>query len=159
MNELTPRQAAAQCGVSIRTMRRWLTAGELDGAHRDAEGHWQIPPTAIVGRLKPSKPEQPELPELNATRDELGQVRDELNATRLELATERANREALELVANERLDRVRSAERRADVAERNLHELIGKMPQLGPGPATPTPAPTPAEPTEHPRRRWWNRGA
>lgn len=159
MNELTPRQAAEQCGVSIRTMRRWLNAGELEGARRDADGHWQIPPTALMGRLKPSTPEQPTLPELNATRDALADVRDELNATLIELATERANREALELVANERLERVRNAERRADMAERNLSELIGKIPQLGPGPSTPAPTPTPAEHTEHPRRRWWNRGA
>ena len=40
---LTTGQAAALCGVSVRTLKRWLERGELAGYRLPGSGEWRIP--------------------------------------------------------------------------------------------------------------------
>ena len=50
---LSVKEVAEACGVSLRTVRRWLANRELEGAFQDPEGEkkWHIPPLSILDRL------------------------------------------------------------------------------------------------------------
>jgi len=53
---LTRKQAAEACRVSLRTVSRWLVAGQLSGAYQDANDVWHIPVTAVVPHLPKKAP-------------------------------------------------------------------------------------------------------
>lgn len=168
---LTPREAAERCRVSIRTMRRWLAAGELEGAFRTADGHWNIPPHALMGRLPRSKPAPEPTPVVAAPTSP--PVGDAIVELRLELAIERERRAAAEQLADER---GRRADELGQALERALGALEAHTRQLGAGTVPVVDAPVPvvdapsgsaAEPTPvvnapsgpgpSVRRRWWHR--
>lgn len=58
---LTVKEVAEACDVSLRTVRRWLSNRELEGAFQDPEGErrWHVPPLAILDRL-PSEADRDE---------------------------------------------------------------------------------------------------
>lgn len=131
---LTPREAAERCRVSLRTMRRWLAAGELEGATRDDEGRWHIPPAAILGRLPTGA--VPEAPPPSS---------DELAELRAALELERTRRQAAERLAD--------AERaRAEAVERALEDVSLALRALSAG--TETGAAQPPPEPERRRRRF-----
>lgn len=138
---LTPPQAAKACRVSLRTFRRWLAAGELEGAYRDEDGYWHIPKTSILGRLPTGAP-----PEAEPARDDDDGMGSYVARLLSELEVERARRHAAEAIAD--------AERaRADAVERALEDVGLALRALAAGATDDD-----AEPTEGtPRRRRWGR--
>lgn len=128
---LTPKQAAEACRVSLRTVRRWLSAGELEGAYRDPEGNWHIPHAAIIDRLPAGA-----AAEETDTRTRVA-LRVELEHARNELELERTKRIGAERLAE-------AAERLADAERRRADDLSSALKALMPGP-------------EAPRRRWGRR--
>lgn len=54
-------EAARRCGIGRATMTRKLQAGEIAGATRNDEGHWQVPLTGLLAAgLRPDRPTPPE---------------------------------------------------------------------------------------------------
>lgn len=51
---LTTTEAANRCGVSSRTLLRWLTAGQMPG-QQTAGGHWRVAESALIGLLPPGQ--------------------------------------------------------------------------------------------------------
>jgi two-component system response regulator VicR len=49
LNAFTTGQAATICGVSVRTLKRWLQRGDLNGYRLPSSGEWRIPRPELVG--------------------------------------------------------------------------------------------------------------
>ena len=125
-------EAARHSPRSIATLRRWLAAGTIAGAERDAvTGAWVIPITALVeaGAWPSTTPPDPEAESAasDALQDALAQV-DALTA--IARASDDQAREALAAADVER--RLREA------AERNAEDLRTALRMLEAGP-TPSP--------------------
>lgn len=156
-------EAARRCGIGRATMTRRLQAGEIAGATRNDEGHWQVPLTGLLAAgLRPDRPTLLEDDEQDA--DDTGQSDDiaaavELAELRGQLALERARREAAEQLADERaarIDDLRHVLRALEAPTDPAHE---EEPQANqPAQADQDPArSTPAQPegVAGRLRRWW----
>jgi hypothetical protein len=157
---LTPAQAARAVRRDIRTVRRWLAAGMLEGAYRDAAGGWHIPRAALLEHLpagaSPDAPSStPDTPSAAPVdRDELERLRAEVAELRLRVAhVDELRRADAELR--------RALEANLDDARQALRMLEARPagPVMGApsGPVMPTP-PTP-EVAPPRRRRWARRGS
>jgi excisionase family DNA binding protein len=51
-NRFTTSQAADLCGVSVRTLKRWLERGELTGYRLPMSGEWRIPRQELVAFME-----------------------------------------------------------------------------------------------------------
>ncbi|WP_130799766.1 helix-turn-helix transcriptional regulator [Streptomyces otsuchiensis] len=154
--ELTQREAAAACGVSVSTIRRRRTDGAFPGAHQDEARGWLIPvPDLLAAGLRLNAPAGPD-PAAPPAGEDAAALRERL--AEAERGRERAEVEAAhlrELVAAQR-------EHLADSRRALLALTAGptaRVPEQADGQevAEPTPAgaesaPAPAE--ESPRRRW-----
>jgi ribonuclease D len=124
-------EAARHSPRSVATLRRWLAAGTIAGAERDAAGAWAIPVAALVeaGAWPSTTPPDPEAESAasDALQDALAQV-DALTA--IARASDDQAREALAAADVER--RLREA------AERNAEDLRTALRMLEAGPR-PTP--------------------
>ena len=61
MSVYTASQAAAVCGVSLRTVQRKIPQLEAAGAYKDAAGQWHIPVAAMrAAGLSPGRPSAPD---------------------------------------------------------------------------------------------------
>jgi hypothetical protein len=92
---LTLPKAAERLGVSVATLRRWVKAGDLDGAHqRDGRYgvEWVIPLATIESRLVTNPQPTPAQPPANAA--EVEALRSEV--ARLTLALVKAETLAME---------------------------------------------------------------
>ncbi len=94
---LSVKAAAEACHVSLRTVRRWLANDELAGATQRADGVWEIPPPAIVGKLKSDYEDEETDPKKRGT------IKAELAQTKKELEIEQLRRIYAERNAEERL--------------------------------------------------------
>lgn len=145
-------------------MTRRLQAGEIAGATRNDEGHWQVPLTGLLAAgLRPDRPAPPEdddpHPEDETTTADDVAAAIELAELRGQLALERARREAAEQLAAERADRIddlrhvlRAIEAPTDPA-REEKPLVNH-PAQGAQHANP-PAPPESEGVRGRLRRWW----
>ena len=120
-------EAARHSPRSVATLRRWLAAGTIAGAERDAAGAWAIPVAALVeaGAWPSTTPPDPEAESAasDALQDALAQV-DALTA--IARASDDQAREALAAADVER--RLREA------AERNAEDLRTALRMLEAGP-------------------------
>lgn len=120
---LTIAQVVEQFEMSRATVRRGIESGKFPGASKDEQGRWLVPVDALVAAgIKARKTWLSEVATGVATElaHELAhpahmtadpiqnQVATELAHLRNELAHERAQREAAERIAQERLDHIAS---------------------------------------------------
>ena len=131
-------EAADRLGVSLSTVRRWLRAGELDGAHQQRTPNglaWFVPVATIeqlksAGRAHGTPPARQAAPSAG----ELDELRQRLHAQELELA-------ALRALATERAQQIDE-----------LHSTMRTL-AITAGSTTSTTA------TAEPRKRWWRKAA
>ena len=99
---LTVKEVAEACDVSLRTVRRWLSNRELEGAFQDPEGErrWHVPPLAIIDRL-PSEADKD-----GTSPKKRGSLQHQLTETRHALDLEVNRRIAAERLADERKERI-----------------------------------------------------
>lgn len=87
---LSLRDAAARLSVSVATLRRWLRAGELDGAVQQRGAHgpeWFVPLATVESRLAGSRVAKPAT---SSSASELAAAVELVHRLELELATVRA---------------------------------------------------------------------
>ena len=117
-------EAARHSPRSVATLRRWLAAGTIAGAERDAAGAWAIPVAALVeaGAWPSTTPPDPEAESAasDALQDALAQVE---ALTAIARASEVQARHQIEL---------------REAAERNADDLRTALRMLEAGPR-PTP--------------------
>ena len=117
-------EAARHSPRSVATLRRWLAAGTIAGAERDAAGAWAIPVAALVeaGAWPSTTPPDPEAESAasDALQDALAQVE---ALTAIARASEVQARHQIEL---------------RELAERNADDLRTALRMLEAGPR-PTP--------------------
>lgn len=161
-------EAARRCGIGRATMTRKLQAGEITGATRNDDGHWQVPLTGLLAAgLRPDRPALPEDDHQHGE-DDVGKTGDDVTAAvelaelRGQLALERARREAAEQLAAERaarIDDLRHVLRALEAPTDPAHE--GKPQANHPAQADQDPdhhMPVQEERLTGRLRRWW-RGA
>jgi hypothetical protein len=141
---LSLAEAVAATGKSRNTLRRFLKAGEIEGATQLPGGSWAIPVEGLLAAglplHRPDRGPAPDPAPGNGPQvtGELDRLREEVTRLRVELASART-------AAEERgraLEDLRVA----------LRMLTGPAPAAAPvsGPST--------DPVDDPRRkRWWNR--
>jgi hypothetical protein len=156
---LTPKQVSEACRVSLRTVRRWLAAGQLPGAYQSSDGCWHVPPGALTGRLPTGAAPAPERAPTPAPADELERLRTELAELR-----HRDELRALELAHAAELRRVleanlEDARRSLRILEAGLESGPGPGPVMGPPVGPVAGAPTGVRAESAAGRRWWRRGS
>lgn len=149
----TAAEAARRCGVSRTTLTRRLLAGEIDGAHKDADGAWRVPLAGLLAAgMPPTDPraedhagDDAEAPGESIAGDAEARIAAaehaaEIAQLRAEITTERVRREAAEAIA------AIQAERVAEL--RQALRMLEPPPQ--PEPEAPEPAAEPQPPAGEP---------
>ena len=120
-------EAARHSPRSIATLRRWLAAGTIAGAERDAAGAWAIPVAALVeagawpSTTPPAAPEVAGLAVSDALEDALAEVaRLEALVVTAEARTEKA--EAVAALESRNADDLRTALRMLEAGPRPTPE-------------------------------------
>ncbi|MEU2856727.1 helix-turn-helix domain-containing protein [Streptomyces syringium] len=165
---LTQREAAAACGVSPTTIRRYREAGRLPGAQRQPGGGWLIPVEDLLAaglRLHVPSPPEGDGPGDGTGHGTPGGTGGDPGSAELlaQLAAERHRREMAEAEARHLRDRLDDAgEHLADLRRALLALTPGTAPVPGviPGPSPVTGHVTPdgtgSGAAGEPRRwRWW----
>lgn len=155
MSVYNQHQAAAVCGVSVRTLQRRLPALESAGAWKDASGQWHITLDALrAAGMAPGRPAGPPAPHTTAddtprrqhdTTGALARQQAELDQANRDIAEWRRRAELAEALAAERA-------RTIDAQALALRALTTHQPDPAPArtPAPPAPAPPPHQ---HPAPR------
>lgn len=141
---LSLAEAVAATGKSRNTLRRFLKAGEIEGATQLPGGSWAIPVEGLLAAgLSLHRPDRGPAPHpapgsAPGTTEELDRLRDEVTRLRVELASART-----------------AAEERG----RALEDLRVALRMLtGPAPTTAPVRDPQGDTADDPRRkRWWNR--
>lgn len=157
MSVYNQHQAAAVCGVSVRTLQRRLPALEAAGAWKDASGQWHITLDALrAAGMAPGRPAGP--PATHTTADDTPRRQHDATGalTRQQAELDQANREIAEWRRRAELAEALAAERARTIDAQAL--ALRALTTHHPTQPTPAQTPPPPAPTPHhhptPRTLW-----
>jgi len=158
---LTIAQVVDQFELSRATVRRGIESGKFDGAHKDLQGRWLVPVTALIAAgVKPRKTWITEVATERVhkhTQDAHLVAAPNENKVAAELAhtdNERAHEHAHRATRIAQLETELAAEKcLREAAERNAEDLRTAMRMI----ESSQPKQTAGAEMPAPRRRWWQR--